>query len=76
MHEDIHSTGEKDKNYDLFSTIYHALQGAETVDTYIQDAEGAGDNELARFFRDIQKEYRRMADEGKRLISRRLQGEV
>ena len=76
MHEESHSTGEKDKTYDLFSIIYHALQGAETVDMYIRDAEGAGDKELVTYFRNVQKEYRQLADEGKRLISSRLQGGV
>lgn len=76
MHEESHSTGEKDKTYDLFSIIYHSLQGAETVDMYIRDAEGAGDKELVTYFRNVQKEYRQLADEGKRLISSRLQGGV
>lgn len=33
--------------YDLASVLYHALKGAQTNDTYIKDAEQAGDQELA-----------------------------
>lgn len=72
MAERAPKTGERDTNYDLISSVYHALHGAETVDMYIQDAEHSGDTELANYFRSIQNEYRHMADEGKRLISRRF----
>jgi hypothetical protein len=40
-------TGVRDEHYNLVSILYHTLQGAETYDTYISDAEGAGDQELA-----------------------------
>ncbi len=72
MAEEARKTGMTDRNYDLISAVYHALQGAETVGMYIEDAEREGDSELADFFRNIQGEYRSMADEGKRLISRRF----
>jgi hypothetical protein len=36
-------TGTKDAHYDLISVVYHALQGAETCQRYIQDAEQASD---------------------------------
>ncbi len=76
MHEGTHSTGERDENYDLISTVYHALHGAETVDMYIQDAEEAGDKELADFFRTVKNEYRDLAAKGKQLIGRRIGGTV
>jgi hypothetical protein len=31
-------TGVRDEHYNLVSILYHALQGAETYDTYISDA--------------------------------------
>ena len=34
-------TGVKDEHYDLVSILYHALQGAETYQTYINDADRA-----------------------------------
>jgi hypothetical protein len=52
-------TGVRDEHYNLVSILYHSLQGAETYDTYISDAEGAGDQELAQFFREVQEEERR-----------------
>lgn len=37
--------------YDLVSVQYHALQAAQTVDRYLQDAEGHG--EVQEFFRQV-----------------------
>jgi len=65
-------TGVKDEHYNLVSILYHALQGAETYDTYISDAEGAGDQELAQFFREVQEEERRRAARAKELLGRKL----
>ena len=42
--------------YDLVSVLYHALQGAETYDSYIKDAEQSGNQQLAQFFRRVQQE--------------------
>jgi len=33
----------KDKDFDLVSTLYHALQGAELSQQYRRDAESSGD---------------------------------
>jgi hypothetical protein len=41
-------TGVRDEHYDLVSILYPALQGAETYDTYISDAEVVGDQELTQ----------------------------
>jgi rubrerythrin len=65
-------TGVRDEHYNLVSILYHALQGAETYDTYISDAEGAGDQELAQFFRQVQEEERQRAARAKELLGRRL----
>jgi hypothetical protein len=37
--------------YDLVSVQYHALQAAQTVDRYLQDAEGHA--EVQEFFRQV-----------------------
>jgi hypothetical protein len=66
------TTGTKDETYDLISILYHALQGAETYDQYISDAEQRGDKDLAQFFRDAKEENRRRADRAKQLLAKRL----
>ena len=65
-------TGTRDIVYNLVSTIYHTLQGAETEAIYIADAEQEGDQELVQFFRDLKQENQRRADTAKRLLSRYL----
>jgi len=58
--------------YDLVSVIYHALQGAETYDRYIADAEDRGDGELADFFREVRDRNCDIADRAKALLPDRL----
>ena len=65
-------TGTRDIVYNLVSTIYHTLQGAETEAIYIADAEQEGDQELVKFFNDIKQENQRRADTAKRLLTRYL----
>jgi rubrerythrin len=71
---DEQATGAHDATYDIVSVLYHALQGAELYEEYASDADEAGDQELARFFQDIQQEERRRADRAKQLLAKRLQG--
>lgn len=66
------STGTKDKNFDLISVLYHALEGAWTHEQYAQDAEQNGDTELAQFFREIQQHHQQMAERAKGLLQQRL----
>lgn len=65
-------TGTQDVHYNLISVLYHTLQGAETSVQYVSDAEESGDEELARFFRDVQEEDRRRAERAKMLLGQRL----
>jgi hypothetical protein len=65
-------TGTDNVTYDLASVLYHALQGAETGDKYLQDAQG--DNEAQQFFRQFQDENRRCAEAAKQLLAKRLGG--
>jgi hypothetical protein len=62
-------TGTRDITYDLISTAYHLLQGAETVALYVADAEQEGDEELAQFFRETKEEYTRRAGRAKELLA-------
>lgn len=66
------NTGTRDIVYNLVSTIYHTLQGAETEATYIADAEQEGDQELVQFFTDIKAENQKRADRAKELLARYL----
>jgi uncharacterized short protein YbdD (DUF466 family) len=66
------TTHTSDKTFDLISVAYHALQGAETYDQYIRDAEGRGDQEAAEFFRDAQDKQVQAADRAKQLLQTRL----
>jgi len=66
------TTGTQDVHYNLISVLYHTLQGAETSMQYMNDAEGSGDEELTRFFREVQDENRRRAERAKELLGRRL----
>jgi hypothetical protein len=66
------TTGTRDEHYNVISVLYHALQGAETCATYLQDAERAGDQDLVQFFREVQGAYLKLADGGKALLRQRL----
>jgi hypothetical protein len=65
-------TGTKDKNYNLIWFTEQSLSNALRLETYIQDAEREGDNEIAELFRRAQEHSRRGGDEGKRLLQARL----
>jgi hypothetical protein len=65
-------TGTRDIIYNLVSTVYHTLQGAETEAVYIADAEQSGDQELVQFFRDMKEENQRRAERAQQLLARYL----
>ena len=64
------NTGTRDETYDLVAVVYHALQGAENCQTYMQDA--SGKQELRQFFERACDMQRQLADEGKRLLHDQL----
>ncbi|MFI6869430.1 hypothetical protein [Nocardia sp. NPDC050406] len=65
-------TGTKDKDYNLLWYIQASLDNALRLETYIQDAERAGDAELAEFFRKAQSDSRKGGRMGKELLAARL----
>ena len=65
-------TGTADKDYNIIWFTEKCLKNALRLETYIQDAERAGDDELAEFFRRAQAESRKGAEQGKELLARRL----
>lgn len=67
-------TGTKDKDYNLIWFVEQCLSNALRLETYIADAERAGDQELADLFRRAQATSRKGAEEGKEHLRRRLSG--
>lgn len=68
---DERATGTPNTIYDLSSVLFHALEGGASYDQYIQDAEEAGDEELADFFRRTRDEDAMRADEVQILLAER-----
>lgn len=66
------SSGTQDVTYNLVSVIYHALQGAETCDVYIRDAEKDGDQELVKFFREVKNQNQQAAEKAKKMLAKQL----
>ena len=66
------TTGTKDKDYNIIWFTEACLNNALRLETYIQDAEREGDNELAEFFRRAQAESRKGAEQAKQMLTRRL----
>ena len=62
------TTGTRDEHYNLISVLYHALHGAENCDRYASDAEIAGDERLAAFFREAQTMHTQVAERAKGLL--------
>ena len=67
-------TGTKDKDYNILWFTEQSLSNALRLETYIQDAERDGDNELADFFRRAQDASRRGGEQGKEALKKRLAG--
>jgi rubrerythrin len=49
-------TGFRDVEYDLVSVQYHALKAGHDYGQYVRDAENAGMDEMAQFFRDVMEQ--------------------
>lgn len=66
------ATGTADKDYNIIWFTEACLSNALRMETYIQDAEQAGDSELADFFRKAQAESRKGGEQGKQMLKSRL----
>ena len=64
------NTGTRDSTYDLVAVLYHALQGAENCQTYLQDA--SRDQQLQGFFQQAMQQQRQLADQAKMLLHDQL----
>ena len=69
-----HVTGTKDKLYNVIWFTEQCLDNALRLETYIQDADRAGDSEVAELFRKAQADSRKGAEQGKALLRSRLSG--
>lgn len=67
-----HEKPMKDKDYDLVSTLYHALQGVEKSDTYLMDAEKGGDDAITSFLQETRQSYQSIAEKAKSLLGQRI----
>jgi hypothetical protein len=65
-------TGTKDKTYNIIWFVEQSLSNALRLQTYIEDAERDGDNELAEFFKRAQGASRKGGEQGKELLRQRL----
>ena len=67
------STGTPNVTYDLVSIMYHTLQGAETYQKFIQDAESVGNQDVASFIREIQQQDEQRAQRAQQLLQQVMQ---
>jgi hypothetical protein len=65
-------TGTPDKDYNVIWFVEQCLSNVLRLETYVQDAERAGDNDLADFFRRAQSASQKGAEQGKELLRTRL----
>lgn len=49
-------TGFDDVSYDLISVQYHSLKAGHDYGQYVRDAENAGRDDIAGFFREVMKQ--------------------
>jgi rubrerythrin len=56
-------TGFDDVKYDLISVQYHSLKAGHDYGQYVRDAENAGHDKIASFFRRVMEEDSRRAHE-------------
>lgn len=62
----------KDKNYDLITVLQASLENAWRMETFIDDARQAGDEELAEWFSKIQHNSQKAGEQGKQMLAARL----
>ena len=65
-------TGTADKDYNIVWFTETGMSNVVRLEVFIKDAERAGDDELAEFFRKAQSESRKGAELGKQLLVARL----
>lgn len=66
-------TAAKDQNYDLIRVLESSLRNAWQMAVFVDDAERVGDDELAEWFRKIQHNSVKAAEQGKAMLAQRLE---
>jgi hypothetical protein len=66
------ATGTKDKDYNLIWFTEQSLSNTLRLETYVQDAERDGDDEVADLLRRAQDASRRGGEQGKELLRKRF----
>jgi hypothetical protein len=61
-----------DKNYNLVTVLQQSLENAWMLSTYIDDAKGENDDELASFFEEVKSNNEEGARRAKEMLSERL----
>jgi len=64
----------KDKNYNLVTVLQQSLENAYRLETYVQDAQQDGDQELTEFFQKIQSNNQQAGEMARQMLAQRLQG--
>jgi hypothetical protein len=65
-----------DKNYNLVTVLQQSLQNVWALSTYIDDARGENDEELASFFEEVRSHNEEAARQAKQMLAGRLEGET
>jgi hypothetical protein len=63
-------TGTRNETYNVIAILYHALQGAENCQTYLQDAQ---EGQVRDFIQQALQTQRQLADQGKQVLQQCLQ---
>ena len=66
-------TGTRNETYNVISILYHALQGAENCQTYLQDAK---EGQIRDFVQQALQVQRQLADQGKEVLQQCLQNDA
>jgi len=67
-------TGFDDVTYDLISVQYHSLKAGHDYGQYVRDAENAGNDEVASFFRKVMDEDSERAAQCHRFLTQLMSG--
>ena len=63
----------QDKDYNLISVLYHALQAVDTSARYCDDARREGSPEIAAFMEQVQQQNQQISQRAKELLFRQRQ---
>lgn len=68
-------TAAKDKNYNLIAAVRDSLHNVWQLETFATDAEREGDRELAEWFRKMQHNNQKAAEQGQQMLLGRFERE-